>query len=289
MLHKEWVALVLLNCLAARVSAQDTIGDARHSMDGPRAGHRLSRIADDRHSNDYDIWHDDDGTLEYDFDAWASEICAYVAFTVLSLPITIPQHYMEDDGQVAYFTKYPFADQQFGNLIIEPLWQPDLKTSRLRLGTQYGDNLDRQQKITTRLQFDTSKRYGLDASFDYLREQQGLGAHDQTWLGDINLTWRFAQSTQAEFRTGLGYNWQSDSGGSDGGFNFTYGGTFYLDHPGAVDFDLDLGWIGDANLTRITTSYSRYFHRARVTIGYEHLRLRSFDANYLIAGMTIHY
>ena len=286
MLHKEWVALVLMFWLATGVCAQDSIDDARQSIAGPPAGYRLPRIVDDRHYDGYGRWYIDN---DNDFEAWATEICAYFALAVVTLPFTIPADYLNDEGQAAYFTEYPFADDQFGNLIIEPLWQPDLKTSRVRFGTQYGDNLDRQQKITTRLQFDTSNRYGLDASFDYLREQQGLGAHDQTWLGDINLTWRFAQSNQAEFRTGLGYNWQSDSGSSGGGFNFTYGGTFYLDHPGAVDFDLDLGQIGDASLTRITTSYSRYFKRAQVTVGYEYLRLGSFDANYLTAGVTLHY
>ena len=73
------------------------------------------------------------------------------------------------------------------------------------------------------------------------------------------------------------------------GFNFTYGGSFYLDNPNVLDFDIDLGRIGDAGLTRFKTSYSRYIKRIRLSVGYEHLRLGVFETDYFTAGLSLDY
>ena len=284
MMQKQWVALVLLIVTTESICAQSSIRGLRKSVEGAPPQHRLARNHDRRHpEEDYD-WQDDDDDDSIDVIGWGNPVGE-----IILLPFSGPRHLLDDTGQEVYFTRFPFADQHSGNLLIEPLWRPELKETRLRFGTEYGDDFSQQQKITTRLQFDTKSRLGIDASFDYLREQQVQGNHDQTWLGDINLTWRFAQSSSAEFRTGIGYNWQADSASSGKGFNFTYGGTFYLDKPSVIDFDLDLGVIGDANLRRCKTSYSRYIKRARVTIGYEYLRLGSFEADYLTAGVTIDF
>ena len=138
---------------------------------------------------------------------------------------------------------------------------------RTRLLAEYGDNFGRQQKISTRVLLDTRSRVGVDASFDYLREQTGGGEHDQMWLGDVNAVLRFAQSEQAEFRAGVGVAWQADSLGSASGANFTYGGNVFLSKPHMVDFDLDMGRIGEAGLTRFKTGYSLYLNRLASEIG----------------------
>ena len=265
--------------------AQNSLGSLRQSVEGAPRQHRLPRTHERRHSEEEYEWQDDeDSDDSVDLSGWGNPLGHILLF-----PFSGPRYLLDDHGQDVYFTSYPFADQHSGNLLIEPLWTPELKETRLSLGTEYADDFGQQQKITTRLQFDTRSRFGLDASFDYLRQQEGQGDHDQTWLGDINLTWRFAQSATSEFRTGVGYNWQADSNSSGKGFNFTFGGTIYLDNPSAIDFDLDLGVIGDANLTRFKSSYSRYLKRARFSIGYEYLQLGSFEADYLTAGMTIDY
>lgn len=56
-----------------------------------------------------------------------------------------------------------------------------------------------------------------------------------------------------------------------------------------VDFDLDLGRIGEAGLTRFRTGYSLYLHRLRARLGYEYLRVGSFDANYMSGGVGIDF
>jgi hypothetical protein len=279
------LALVLLIGMGETLCAQNSLGSLRQSVEGAPRPHRLPRTHERRHPEEEDEWQDDeDSDDSVDLSGWGNPLGH-----ILLLPFSGPRYLLDDHDQEVYFTSYPFADQHSGNLLIEPLWTPELKETRLSLGTEYGADFGPQQKVTTRLQFDTRSRFGLDASFDYLREQDAQGDHDQTWLGDINLTWRFAQSANSEFRTGIGYNWQADSNSSGKGFNFTYGGSIYLDKPSVIEFDLDLGVIGEANLTRFKTSYSRYLKRARLSVGYENLQLGSFEADYLTVGMTIDY
>ena len=204
------------------------------------------------------------------------------------LPVTAPKLLVNDRGEYANFSVYPYADDT-ANMLLTPHAKKNRKLLRTRLLTEYSDNFDRQQKITTRILLDTRFRLGLDASFDYLREQLGGSSHDQTWLGDCNFVYRFAQSEKVEFRTGMGFAWQSDSLGSDTGINFTYGGNYYLGKPHMIDFDLDLGRVGSAGLTRFRTGYSLYFYRVRATLGYEYLKVGSFDASYMSSGVGIDF
>ncbi|MCP4945814.1 MAG: hypothetical protein GY924_28025 [Planctomycetaceae bacterium] len=211
-----------------------------------------------------------------------------VIWTVLFMPIAAPGWLLNDEGHYANFSDYPFADDA-GNMVITRYRKRNRKLMRARLLTEYGDNFGRQQKISTRVLLDTRSRVGVDASFDYLREQTGGGEHDQMWLGDVNAVYRFAQSEQAEFRAGVGVAWQADSLGSARGVNFTYGGNVYLSKPHMLDFDLDLGSIGEAGLTRFRTGYSLYLHRLHARLGYEYLRVGSFDTNYMSGGVGIDF
>ena len=55
------------------------------------------------------------------------------------------------------------------------------------------------------------------------------------------------------------------------------------------DFDLDLGSIGEAGLTRFRTGYSLYLHRLHARLGYEYLRVGAFDTNYMSGGIGIDF
>lgn len=265
--------------------AQNSISGARQSI---KAKDKDKEDKDERSNEEHDhhSWQDCQTSDEDDDDPG---LVASLFVQVLFLPFTVPRWLLDDNGKSASFTDYPFATEDEANLVISRFPSTTAKSTRLRFGMEYGDNFDRQQKITTRILLDSKSRLGLDTSFDYLREQSGASEHDQMWLGDVNLTWRFAQSSRAEWRAGIGYNWQSDALGSDGGFNFTYGGNIYINQPNVIDFDLDLGQIGNANLNRFRTGYSLYFKRVRLSLGYEHLRLGTFKTNYLNSGIGIDF
>lgn len=211
-----------------------------------------------------------------------------VIWGVIGLPLAAPRWLLNDEGHYANFSDYPYADEA-ANMAITRYRKRNRKFMRARFLSEYGDDFDRQQKISNRVLFDTRSRVGLDISFDYLREQTGGGEHDQTWLGDVNAVFRFAQSEQADFRAGVGVAWQADSLGSASGANFTYGGNVYLSKPHMVDFDLDMGRIGDAGLTRFKTGYSLYLNRLRARLGYEYLRVGSFKTNYMSGGVGIDF
>ena len=211
-----------------------------------------------------------------------------VIWGVIGLPLAAPRWLLNDEGHYANFSDYPYADEA-GNMVITRYRKRNRKFMRTRFLSEYGEDFGRQQKISNRVLFDTRSRVGVDASFDYLREQMGGGEHDQTWLGDLNVVFRFAQSEKAEFRGGVGVAWQADSLGSASGANFTYGGNVYLGKPHMVDFDLDLGRIGEAGLTRFKTGYSLYLNRLRARLGYEYLRVGSFKTNYMSGGVGIDF
>jgi len=57
---------------------------------------------------------------------------------------------------------------------------------------------------------------------------------DHLALGDLNFVVRIAQTLRIQMRTGLGFNWLTDSSGADFGFNFTCGADVILVKPLAL-------------------------------------------------------
>lgn len=304
---------------ASHVCAQNTLGGMRASIEPDNQQEKRSRKKADSRRNLWDddsredssflgglitsfLFGDDDDDdeeeIEYaGFHKTVADppepekkkgIVGSVIWGVIIMPLAAPKWLLNDEGHYANFSDYPFADDA-GNMVITRYRKRSRKLMRTRLLTEYGDNFGRQQKISTRVLLDTRSRVGVDASFDYLREQTGGGEHDQMWLGDVNAVLRFAQSEQAEFRAGVGVAWQADSLGSARGVNFTYGGNVYLSKPHMLDFDLDLGSIGEAGLTRFRTGYSLYLHRLHARLGYEYLRVGSFKTNYMSGGVGIDF
>ncbi|MGI9467004.1 MAG: hypothetical protein ACR2OA_07785 [Rubripirellula sp.] len=310
------------NSPASRVCAQNTLGGMRASIEPDNEQEKRSRKKADSRRNlwdddsredssflgglitsflfgeDDDDDDDDDEEIEYvGFHKTVADppepekrkgLVGSVLWGVIIMPLSAPKWLLNDEGHYANFSDYPYADEA-ANMVITRYRKRNRKFMRARFLSEYGDNFDRQQKISNRVLFDTRSRVGVDASFDYLREQMGGGEHDQTWLGDLNAVFRFAQSEQAEFRAGVGVAWQADSLGSASGANFTYGGNVYLGKPHMFDFDLDMGRIGEAGLTRFKTGYSLYLNRLRARLGYEYLRVGSFESNYMSGGVGIDF
>ena len=226
------VLLSLGVCLAccspvSRVCAQNTLGGMRASIEPDNDQKKRRSKKGDSRSN---LWGDDSredssflGGLITAFlfgdddDDDDDEVIEYVGFPktktdppepkktgivgsviwgVLFMPVAAPRWLLNDEGHYANFSDYPFADDA-ANMVITRYRKRNRKIMRARFLTEYGDDFGRQQKISTRVLLDTRSRIGLDASFDYLREQMGGGEHDQTWLGDVNAVVRFAQSEQA--------------------------------------------------------------------------------------------
>jgi hypothetical protein len=216
-------------------------------------------------------------------------LSAWVATWVLSLPVRVPQAIFGDDYHPGGFIKYPFARAHAGNMIMNPLPGDPIESSHLRIRLDYADNFRAQQKISTHFIFESRNRWGVEGSFDYLRESVAAGQHEQLWVGDVNVVWRFAQMAKAQMRVGLGMNWQRAAAGTENGINFTYGGDFYLSEPQIISADLDWGRLGSTGLFRVRTTYGRQIGRAKVYVGHEYLSIGPFKKNFLITGMSFDF
>ena len=235
------------------------------------------------HDHYFDDGDDSTGELELFF------LSNMVAAWILSLPVTVPQAILGDDQTPGGFIKYPFARAHTGSMMMNPMQGDAVESSHLRIRVDYADNFIAQQKISTHFIFELRNRLGVDASFDYLRESVAVGQHEQLWVGDVNMVWRFAQAENAQMRIGLGMNWQRTFVGTENGINFTYGGDFYLSEPQVISADLDWGRLGSAGLFRIRTTYGRQIARAKVYVGHEYLSIGDFKKNYLITGMSFDF
>ena len=235
---------------------------------------------------DHDHYYDSDDSRS---EAELFIISNMVAAWVLSLPVTVPQAIFGDVDTPGGFIKYPFARAHTGSMMMNPQPGDKVESSHLRIRLDYADNFLAQQKISTHFIFESRNRLGVDASFDYLRESVAVGQHDQLWIGDVNVVWRFAQMENAQMRVGLGMNWQRTSVGAEQGINFTYGGDFYLSEPQVISADLDWGRLGSAGLFRVRTTYGRQIGRAKVYVGYEYLSIGDFKKNFLITGMSFDF
>jgi hypothetical protein len=234
------------------------------------------------HDHYYDS---DDSTMDAELFILSNMVAAWV----LSLPVTVPQAIFGDVDTSGGFIKYPFARAHSGSMMMNPQPGDKVESSHLRIRLDYADNFLSQQKISSYFIFESRNRLGVDASFDYLRESVAVGQHEQLWIGDVNVVWRFAQMENAQMRVGLGMNWQRTSAGAEQGINFTYGGDFYLSEPQVISADLDWGRLGSAGLFRIRTTYGRQIGRAKVYVGYEYLSIGDFKKNFLITGVSFDF
>ena len=242
-----------------------------------------SRDHQNPHLADHD--HGDDSTGEAELFILSTRIATWV----LSLPVTVPQVIFGDDYRPGGFIKYPFARAHAGSMRMNPLPGDSVESSHLRIRLDYADNFLAQQKISTHFIFESRNRWGVDGSFDYLRESVAADQHEQLWVGDVNVIWRFAQMDKAQMRVGLGMNWQRAAAGTENGINFTYGGDFYLSEPQIISADLDWGRLGSAGLFRMRSTYGRQIGRAKVYVGHEYLSIGSFKKNFLITGVSFDF
>lgn len=250
----------------AQDGALQTIRD--DVRNGPPAGSSSLQRDDSGHDNSLNSFFDNfDGSL----------------FLVLA-PFWAPIALLEDDySQPGSYPRFPYDD--FAGYLVVRDPTPSARPWSLRLNVDYADNFDRLDCIGSHLLLETVYRFGLDASADRLEERLPGGQHDELWLGDTNLVFRFAQSDWAEFRAGVGVNWLADRIGSDFGFNFTYGADFFPCKPWVLSSSIDCGTLGHAGLFRFRTTAGVVLHGVEVYTGYEYLDIEQMHSNSLIAGL----
>jgi hypothetical protein len=102
----------------------------------------------------------------------------------------------------------------------------------VRLSLEDGNDCNGLNRVGGRLDIDTAWRFGLQTNWNWFHEDLGGGRSDETVLGDINLTYRFAQAHWLDMYAGLGGRILSDRHATRGGFNFLYGANLFLRRAG---------------------------------------------------------
>ena len=222
-------------------------------------------------------------------DIWAAGL--WGVGMAVSLPIWGPIELLGDNyGDPASFAGFPYDDTAGylspGRVTIDRGICGG-RTWAGRFDVEYVEAFDQTERIGGHLLIETTSRLGLDTRAQYLEERLSGGRHDQLWLGDCNLTFRFAQASWAEFRTGLGFNWLADSCGTDAGFNFIYGADFFFNKPWVASTTLDAGTLGHAALFRFQATAGVMLNRFELYTGYEYTDIERTHWNGLIGGLRV--
>ncbi len=221
----------------------------------------------------------------------------------LAAPFLAPYACLGDSFDVpASFPRFPY-DHVPGYLVIDSTYQfkglsdterqwLDPMPARLRhwggrFDVEYAEDFDSLSRLGSHLLVSTTSRFDLDAETHYFNESFGGAGRDHLWLGDCNLTFRFAQSEPIQFRTGVGINWLSDDTDTELGFNFTYGVDLFPCKPWVLSSSIDWGTLGSAELFRFHTTVGVVVHGVEVYTGYEYLDLDSTHTNTLLGGVRI--
>ena len=209
------------------------------------------------------------------------------------LPVAVP-HCVFDEGfsTPGYFDRYPYKHEAVGGYMFTDDWRarPRFFSGRFRM--DYADEFDGLHRVAGRLLFETTTRLGIDTETEWYEEHldrsrtDGAGT-DHLWLGDANVTFRFAQGPYAQWRTGLGFNWLEGDSQTDFGFNFTYGVDLYPKKPWILSSTLDWGTLGDAELFRYRASAGVIINRIETYVGYEYLDIDHNHVNMFLTGVRV--
>ncbi|MGD0518297.1 MAG: hypothetical protein ABSA26_12250 [Thermoguttaceae bacterium] len=186
--------------------------------------------------------------------------------------------------------KPPDAAAQDQNLVpgyMNILPMPFSKTWACQIQTDYIDNFDDLTGVSGKLIFETTSRWGCQASIHAFCEDLHDSKYDRLTLGDCNLIYRFAQHPRGQMRMGIGANWMTDPIQTDWGFNFTYGGDFFPCKPWVISAEIDWGTLGRAGLFRFRTTTGLIIRNFETYVGYEYSDIGTTQDNFFVTGLRI--
>jgi hypothetical protein len=156
-----------------------------------------------------------------------------------------------------------------------------------RLWVDESNDFDGLNRVSGQVLVETLSRFGLLSDMSYLHENLSNGRHDEMFLGDANLTFRFAQSEKVQLRTGLGFRWLADRHDSAFGVNFLYGGDFFPVKPLVVSTVMELGTLGSATVFHARATAGLMHSRWELFAGFDWLRIGSVDLHGPVAGVRL--
>jgi hypothetical protein len=286
------IAVLLSLMLAAAASANDDVQELRDNVDRPWSPTTASesppkRQEDSPRRNRGNGYCDDD--CNDDDEGVSGEllgVAAVVTGAIVTTPIWVPAT-LVDDGQqrTGWFTQYPYqfhdSYMTFSSPTDEP-WEPSRWS--LRAESDFGTNFNSQQLFGGHVLWEHQYRWGLETRFARL-EDEFQSVTDSLWFGDLNGTYRFAQSEHWLFRGGLGMNWLSDHGDESYGVNGTYQIDWFPSEPFVFSTDLDVGTLGDAWLFHFQQTAGVTWHGIEARVGYDYLDVGNAQFSMFLCGV----
>jgi hypothetical protein len=290
-----WLVVVLL---ASALPGDDGVADLRSAVNTrPPPYHPRSQPANapppKKRTEPKQAWQQDPSQptpQDDDFSVGNGELVgtALLAGLVAASPVWIPASLVNDgEAQTGWFTRFPYEHHDFYMTFAQP---PEGDTSpwtphgySLRLESDFGTNFGSQQLLGGHLLYEHVNRFGLESRFDLLEDS--FAQHDSVWFGDVNGTYRFAQSEHWLFRGGLGLNWFADHGSTDVGLNGTYQIDWFPTDPLVFSTDIDVGTLGHAWLFHFQQTAGITWHGLEGRIGYDYLDVGHAQFSMLICGV----
>ncbi len=236
------------------------------------------------HNDHYD--HDDDVKS---LDEIGAELLGGLFLVGASSPWWGPHVALADSfAEPATLLPVPYGGGHPGGLDIAPFSQEAGNDWQIRFLADYGTNFSGLERLGGQIELDTTSRFGFETSWNRFTED--LGATDDTlWMGDANLTYRFAQNEAMQFHTGLGMNWLNDKGRTDLGANFTYGFDLFPRKPWVIRGTVDLGRLGDTSRVHFRGDVGLVWNRVEIFTGYDIERISNINLQSWTSGIQFRY
>jgi hypothetical protein len=275
------VALIVL--AAARADAQDgRLQQIRNDANAPTTSSSGSAKGSSGSSCNDD---DDGGNL------WNG-----LSIAVVAAPFYLPIMMLEDKYEHALpFTPFPYANDYHGYQIMPTEWAKTYynvdtsdvprKTWAVRLSIENGNDFEGMNRVGAQLKLEHESRWGIFTNWDYFRENLCNGQHDQTYIGDTNVTFRFAQNEMASMYAGIGFRMLTDRVQTNYGVNFTYGGDWFPVRPLILSFQIDAGNLGSAGVFHARGSIGAIWHGVEIFTGYDYLSIGTTSLQGPMAGL----
>ncbi len=278
-------ALVALLFVAAAAEAQEArLQQVRNDANAPAAastgGSGKGSSGDSAGSGD-----DDCGSF------WGNINAALIV-----APFYLPIALLEDKYEHTLpFAPYPYADDYHGYQIMPTEWAKAYynvdtsdvprKSWAVRLTVENGNDFERMNRVGGELKVEHESRWGIFTNWNWFRETLGNNQYDQTFIGDTNVTFRFAQNEMASMYAGLGFRMLTDRQQTNYGFNFTYGGDWFPVRPLIASFQIDAGNLGSAAVFHARGTIGAIWHGVEVFTGYDYLSIGSVNLQGPMAGL----
>lgn len=288
---KHLFILTLIVWLSACCASAQTLSTIRQEVREPPGTHTAApplSSADERRKRTRDddfgghSFGDNDGGLN----DLAGELIGAAAIATVSAPFVVPRAMLGDEGGRGYYPDYPY-DQNSSSVVFDDT-QPGAHSSLIVLQADYGSDLDNINFGRGRIFGDIDMRIGFDAEATFLNEDLATG-NDDLALGDVNLTYRFAQDEYWQFRAGLGVNWLHDSAGTEAGFNSTYTVEWFPTDPVVLTGMIDWGRIGDSSLFHYRGTAGVTRNGWGLYTGYDFLKIGDAEIHAWINGLEYRF